>query len=157
MRRHRLLVAAVPLSVLALVATGCGGDSKGSGGSGGDKTVGNVYNGALSAAKNASTAKGGTLQMATMGDCDHWDPARTYYAFCWNMQRFISRGLMAYKAVPGPAGSDVIPDLASEAGKASNGNQTWTYKIRKGIKFEDGSPVTSKNVKYGIERIFAGD
>ncbi|MDX6286503.1 MAG: peptide/nickel transport system substrate-binding protein [Frankiales bacterium] len=155
MRRQRLLLAAVPLSVLALVATACGGSS---GGGGGAPKAGKAeFNGALNALVNPSTAKGGTLQMATVGDCDYWDPARTYYAFCWNMQRFISRGLMAYKAVPGPDGASVVPDLAEEAGKPTDGNKTWTYKIKKGLKLENGEAITSKLIKYGVERIFAGD
>jgi len=157
MRRQRLLLAAVPLSLLALVATACGGSSGGSGGNGGAKTGKAEFNGALNAIVNPSTAKGGTLNLSSTGDCDYWDPARTYYAFCWNLQRMISRGLMAYQATPGADGAKVIPDIATEAGKSSNGNKTWTYKIKKGLKFSDGSPITSKNVKYGVERIFAGD
>jgi peptide/nickel transport system substrate-binding protein len=158
MRRHRrLLVAAVPLSAFAVVITGCGGSSGGKA-TGNDKpATKSGYNAALEGIRNPSTAKGGTLQLATPGDCDYWDPARTYYAFCWNMQRFFSRGLMAYKAVPGPEGSSVVPDIAEEAGKPSDGNKTWTFKIKKGLKLENGEAITSKQVKYGIERIFAGD
>jgi len=155
MRRHRLLAAAVPVAVLALAAA-CGSSGSGGGGGGG-KTASSGYNAALNAVVNPSTAKGGTLQLASTGDCDYWDPARTYYAFCWNLQRMVSRGLMAYKAVAGPDGASVVPDIAEEAGKASDGNKTWTYKIKKGLKFSDGSPITSENVKYGVERIFAGD
>src|SRR3954463_15148560 len=69
MRRQRLLLAAVPLSLLALVATACGGSSGGSGGSGGAKTGKAEFNGALNAIVNPSTAKGGTLNLSSTGDC----------------------------------------------------------------------------------------
>lgn len=37
-------------------------------------------------------------------------------------------------------------------GKPSDGGKTWTYKIRKGVKYDDGSTVTSQDVKYAVER-----
>ena len=42
--------------------------------------------------------------------------------------------------------------LAEALGVPSDGAKTWTYKIRKGVKFEDGTAVTSKDVKYAVER-----
>jgi peptide/nickel transport system substrate-binding protein len=42
--------------------------------------------------------------------------------------------------------------LAEALGTPSNGAKTWTYKLKQGIKFEDGTPVTSKDVKYAVER-----
>ncbi|MDX6287263.1 MAG: peptide/nickel transport system substrate-binding protein [Frankiales bacterium] len=152
-RRGKLLTAVIPLSVLALAAA-CGGSS---GGSDATKPSKAEFNAGLTTVVNASTTKGGTLQLSATGDCDYWDPARAYFAFCWNLERLLFRGLMAYKAVPGPDGSSVVADIATEAGKPSNGNKTWTYTLKKGLKFEDGSPITSKEVKYGVERVFAGD
>ena len=48
-----------------------------------------------------------------------------------------------------------MPDLAESLGKPSDGGKTWTYTLRKGVKFEDGTPVTSKDVKYA-RRALAG-
>ena len=45
-----------------------------------------------------------------------------------------------------------MPDLAESLGKASDDNKTWTYKIRQGVKFEDGTAVTSTDVKYAVAR-----
>jgi peptide/nickel transport system substrate-binding protein len=45
-----------------------------------------------------------------------------------------------------------VPDLAQNLGKSSDGGKTWTYKLRPGLKYEDGTPITSKDVKYAVAR-----
>jgi len=59
-----------------------------------------------------------------------------------------------YKPVPGPEGSKVVPDLAESLGEVSDDGKTWTYRLREGVKFEDGTPVTSKDVAYAVARSF---
>ena len=57
-----------------------------------------------------------------------------------------------FKSAPGKDGATLVPDLAESLGTPSDNAKTWTYKLRKGVKFEDGTPVTSKDVKYAVER-----
>ncbi|MBV9830963.1 MAG: ABC transporter substrate-binding protein, partial [Marmoricola sp.] len=57
-----------------------------------------------------------------------------------------------FTPAPGKASSQLVGDLAENLGKPSDGAKTWTYTLRKGVKFEDGTPITSKDVKYAIER-----
>jgi len=155
MRRPRLVRLAVGASALALVAAGCGGGSSGGGGAAPKpKAAANVFNAGLTGVRNTSTKAGGTLNFISDGDCDYWDPARTYYGFCWDMQRLISRGLMAYKALPGSGSLDVVPDLATGNGETSDG-KTWTYHIKSGLKLSDGEVITTKMIKYDVERVFA--
>ena len=49
----------------------------------------------------------------------------------------------------------VVPDLATTTGTASDGGRTWTYTLKSGLKFSDGSAITSESIKYGIERSFS--
>ena len=51
----------------------------------------------------------------------------------------------------------VQPDLAESLGTSSDGGKTWTYKLREGLKYEDGKPITAADVKYGVQRSFAQD
>ena len=72
----------------------------------------------------------------------------------WNLLRNYARTLTVFKAAPGKEGNTVVPDLATDLGKSSDGGKTWTYTIHKGVKFEDGTPVTTKDIKYAVSRTF---
>ena len=61
---------------------------------------------------NQSTKTGGSLNLVATGDCDSWDPANTYYGWCWNMQRLFTRTLVGYSSVPG-ANNVVAPVTTS--------------------------------------------
>ena len=61
---------------------------------------------------------------------------------------------MTYKACPGTCGKTLVPALATAPGVVSDNGLTWTYHIRPSVKFEDGTTVTSQDVKYAVERTF---
>ncbi len=101
---------------------------------------------------NPSDATGGTIRMANSGDWDSLDPADTYYAYAWNFVRLYGRSLVMFKSAPGAEGATLVPDLAENLGSHNSDSTQWTYTLRPGVKFEDGTPVTSKDVKYAVER-----
>jgi peptide/nickel transport system substrate-binding protein len=136
--------------VLGLALAACGGNDSSSGG-GGTTTVA-AYNAGVGKVFNPSDVKGGTLRYANSGDWDSLDPADNYYGYEWTFIKYYGRSLVMFASAPGEAGLKLVPDLAESLGKSSPDAKTWTYTLRKGIKFEDGTPVTSKDVKYGIER-----
>jgi peptide/nickel transport system substrate-binding protein len=129
-------------AVAALVLAACGGGSSSSSGS--SSEVNGVH--------NPSDVTGGTLRYANSGDWDSLDPADTYYAYSWNFARLYGRSLVMFKSAPGAQGTTLVPDLAQTLGVPSDNAKTWTYKLRPGVKFEDGTPVTSRDVKYAVER-----
>jgi len=135
--------AAVGMTV-ALAAAACGGgsDNSNTGTSGGKKPEGK---------------KGGTLNILMAGDFEHLDPARVYVVDSSDFSRLYARTLMTYKPVPGKEGTTVIPDLAKGKGESSDEAKTWKYTLKDGLKFQDGSPITSKDIKYGAERSFSAD
>jgi peptide/nickel transport system substrate-binding protein len=149
MKRRPAEVAVAVGAVLALGLAACGGDESTDGG-GGSTAVG--YNAAVKQVVNPSEAKGGTLRFAHSGDWDSLDPADTYYGYSWNFIRLYGRSLVMFAPAPGPQGTKLIPDLAESLGVPSDNAKTWTYKLRTGVKFEDGTAITSKDVKYGVER-----
>ncbi|MDX3313795.1 ABC transporter substrate-binding protein [Streptomyces sp. ME08-AFT2] len=101
---------------------------------------------------NASTQKGGTVTYEYSDVPDSFDPGNTYYAYMYNLSRVYARPLMTFQPGPGEEGNKLVPDLAASAGVPSDGGKTWTYKLRPGLKYQDGTAITSKDVKYAVER-----
>ncbi|MEV8348034.1 ABC transporter substrate-binding protein [Streptomyces niveus] len=135
--------------VLALSASACGGsDSKDNNSKGGGAGV----DAGLTSVVNKSDKKGGTVTFEHSDVPDSLDPGNTYYGWVQNFSRLYGRTLTTFKPAAGKEGLEVVPDLAESLGEPSADAKTWTYKLRKGVKFDDGSPVTSKDVKYAIER-----
>ncbi|MFE2053463.1 ABC transporter substrate-binding protein [Streptomyces sp. NPDC059459] len=153
-RKQALAAAAVVAALLTTAACGGGGDDS----SGGSKNGAPQFDAANNKVLQAAEAKkGGELKFASAQDADSWDTTRGYYGFMWNFSRYYSRQLVTNKTEPGKAGAEVTPDLATDVAKVSDDGKTYTYTLRDGVTWEDGKPITSKDVKYGIERVWAQD
>ena len=135
-------------AVAALVTAACGGSST----TGSTATV--HFNQAVTSVVNPSSHKGGTIIFDNSSGPDSTDAGNTYYAFNLNFTRLYATPLTTYKACPGSCGLAVVPGLATALGTPSNGNKTWTFHLKSGVKFSDGTPVTSSDVKYAVERTF---
>jgi peptide/nickel transport system substrate-binding protein len=156
MRRRRLygLAAFGAAAALTLAACSSSGSSSSSGGNGGGAGSAPAFNAGVTSVVNPSTHKGGTLTFDWRAAPDSFDPGNTYYASDWNFARFYSTALMTFKNCPGACGNTLVPALATAPGVASDNGLTWTYHIRSGVKYQDGTAVTTKDVKYAIERTF---
>jgi peptide/nickel transport system substrate-binding protein len=157
MRRRRTFGFAAfgAAAALALAACSSGGSSSsGSGGGGSGSGSSAAFNAGITSVVNPSTHKGGTLTFDDRAAPTSLDPGNTYYAADWDFARFYSTALMTYKNCPGTCGKTLVPALATAPGTVSDNGLTWTYHIKSGVKFEDGTPVTSQNVKYAVERTF---
>ncbi|MEV6286266.1 ABC transporter substrate-binding protein [Kribbella sp. NPDC051770] len=153
MRWNRITTATAVAAAVAMSLVACGGGPKatpGGGSSEGGATA--AFDAANNKVFNPSDKKGGTLRMAITENWDSTDPGDTYYGLSWNLVRNYVRPLMVFKSAPGAEGAKPVPDLAEAPGVPSDNAKTWTYKIRKGVKFEDGTEVTSKDVKYAVAR-----
>jgi peptide/nickel transport system substrate-binding protein len=143
-------MGAVSMLGIVTVLAACGSSSSGSNKSSGGSASG--YNAGNSSVVNASEKTGGTVTYADSDAPDSFDPGNTYYAYMWDFTRLYARSLTTFKPAPGNGGLELVPDLATSLGKVSDNGLTWTYTLRSGLKFSDGTPITSKDVKYAIER-----
>ncbi len=151
MKTQRTTVAIATAVVLALGASACGGSGD-DGGKSGEKGGKAAANAALTEIANKSDKKGGTVSYELSDTADSFDPGNTYYGWVQNFSRLYGRTLTMFKPAAGKAGLEVVPDMAESLGKASPDAKTWTYTLKPGLKFEDGTPITSKDVKYAVER-----
>ncbi|RSN66694.1 peptide ABC transporter substrate-binding protein [Streptomyces sp. WAC 04229] len=153
-RRKQAMAAAAVVAALLTTAACGGGDSDGEGSKNGAAGF-DAANNKVAQADQAK--KGGELKFASVQDADSWDTTRGYYGFMWNFSRYYSRQLVTNTPAPGEKGAGVTPDLATDVAKVSDDGKTYTYTLRDGVTWEDGKPITSKDIKYGIERVWAQD
>ncbi|MCX5237368.1 ABC transporter substrate-binding protein [Streptomyces prunicolor] len=137
---RRVAVASVSLAVAAGAAA-CGPKDNDAKGSGGDSTP----------------HKGGTLTVLNSQPQEDFDPARLYTSGGGNVPSLVFRTLTTRNRENGAAGAKVVPDLATDTGRPNKDATVWTYTLKKGLKYEDGTAITSADIKYGIERSFAAE
>ena len=153
----RHLMMTIALVAVAAVVAACGSSSSSSStadSSGGATTAaagGDYLNGGFSAA--VTPTKGGTLKMAMNDNIDCWN-GLSYYGISWSVFYFMARGLYGYPdTVVAPATNEMQPDLAADMPTVSADGLTYSVKLRSGLTFPDGSPVTAKDVKATYEYI----
>jgi peptide/nickel transport system substrate-binding protein len=83
------------------------------------------------------------------------DTCQAYDFYTWEIFQNISGGLLTYE----PGTTDLIPGLASEWPTVSEDGKEYTFKLREGLMFTDGTPFNAEAVKYSIDRVIkiAGD
>jgi peptide/nickel transport system substrate-binding protein len=132
MRTTRVAVATTTAIALALGATACDGS--------GGKFV-----------------NGGTLIYYAPQDFDHLDPQRDYTTEAESLSEELVRTLTNWSEPADGSKPKLVGDLATDTGTPSDGDRTWTFHLRPGIRYQDGTPVTAGDIKYGVERQFSPD
>lgn len=133
MKKPVALIAVLVLAAVAaigLASCGGGGDTTGGGGQ-----------------------KGGHLNGTYASFPDYMDPALSYTAEGWTAMADVYTPLLTYKHANGEEGSEVIPGLAKEMPKISNGGKTYTLFLRPGLKYSDGTPVKASDFPFAVERM----
>jgi oligopeptide transport system substrate-binding protein len=144
-----MAVALVALLALAMGLAACGGSSS----SGGSTS-------SSSAAAAGQPVKGGTLTITFQGEPTELDPAIAWEVESWSIERLTYQTFLTYASKSGEAGTELVPDLATEVPSAENGGisadgLTYTFHLRQGVKF--GQPIsteiTADDFKWSFERM----
>ena len=106
-------------------------------------------------ASGGTPHKGGTLYVLNNQPQTDFDPARLYTSGGGNIPGLVYRTLTTRNRADGAAGAKVVPDLATDTGQPSQNATVWTYHLKDGLKYQDGTPITTADIKYDIERSFA--
>ncbi len=101
-----------------------------------------------------------TLTLVRFGDPETLDPAYAYdtasgEVFLWNIyETLVFYGGTSTSAFV-PMLATAVPTLAN--GGVTNGGRTYTFTLRSGVKFHDGSTMTAEDVKYSLLRFMFMD
>lgn len=127
MRDRPLLIHVfVLVAVLALVAAACGKKSE------------------TGQKKTATSIVWGTTDSETSND-----PAKCYEFFCSNILQVAYSRLVSYPS----AGTDLKPDAAAKLPDISSDGLNYTFTLKSGLKFSDGSALDATAVKFSLDRV----
>ncbi|PVG82874.1 ABC transporter substrate-binding protein [Nocardioides gansuensis] len=109
--------------------------------------------------ESETSTAGGTLKVLQHFPYEASDPQRIYYGvqLAW-YRRLIYRGLLAFPMSEDPEEATTpVPDLATDTGTSSEEGRVWSFTLKDGVKWEDGTDITCEDVQYGTSRVFAND
>ncbi|MEU3857759.1 ABC transporter substrate-binding protein [Streptomyces sp. NPDC028722] len=160
--RRNFLIATGVAAASSSVLTACGGsDSKSNSKApsvSGSKTqeilVGTKADSTGPAPEVEGAVKGGTIYSLDQFDMDHLDPAQIYVSTEAAITVPILRGLTGYK-IDEKGGATLVGDAATDAGTMKDGGKTWSFTLKDGLKWEDGSEISSDDLRHTFERLFA--
>ena len=96
-------------------------------------------------AGSADVKRGGTLRLNISNtDYEFLDPALAYDSLGWVTIYAVNMQLMNYPDKPAAAGGNrLAPEAATGLPTVSSDGKTYTFTVKSGLKFSDGSPVTA--------------
>ncbi|WP_324651237.1 ABC transporter substrate-binding protein [Georgenia sp. H159] len=133
-RRRRLVAAAAAAALLAACSTGDGVDVDGTDTGTDDAATGDA-------------PAGGVVVAGIAGEPDQLDPHNTTAYFSFQVLENVFDTL-----VQPDENLEMVPALA-ESWEVSDDQLTWTFTLREGVTWHDGSPFTADDVAYSFNRI----
>ncbi|GAA5009238.1 ABC transporter substrate-binding protein [Kitasatospora paranensis] len=159
LRKAAYVPAMLAISALSMTACSSGHSNKISGDTAKSSVqnfgVGTLADSTGPAQDVAGAKPGGVAHGIESAGFDYLDPGQIYVNEYQAVSQLYSRSLTGYKTDPATGKTILVGDLATDTGKMSDDGKTWTYTLKDNLKFEDGSPITAKDVKYGVERLYA--
>lgn len=131
-RRSSLWSILVMLVAVSMIVTACQGGQ-----------------GNNAASNAAAVDPNGELNTNTGGEPDTIDPQKESFVNEVAQTMMVFEGLMTYD----PKTLKPIPGAAKDQPKVSSDGLTYTYTLRDGIKYSDGSAVTAKDFAFGFTRL----
>ena len=131
-----LAIAAVAAASGIGVAA-CGGSDESSGGDTG---------------ANAGGKTGGSIRIGSVLP-DSYDPVLLQTVQANQPIHLVYTGLVTYKNAEGKEGNKLIPGLAEAMPSISADRKTYTFKLRPGLKYSDGSPVKASDFEHTMKRL----
>lgn len=93
---------------------------------------------------------GGTFNISLQADSDYVDPALSY---SWTLLDVTCARLMNHPDKPPPEGLRLVPEVAAAFPRVSSDGKNYTFTLRSGFRFSDGTPVRASAFAHAINRI----
>jgi peptide/nickel transport system substrate-binding protein len=161
MRMKKPAVVLATAALMTLAACGGGSGNKTSGqtetqGAGGAAGSFKDPNAKAPLAVPSDAAKGGNFTVLTNQVPSTLDPTSAYFVDSTAiLSDLVLRSLTQYAYDAKSDDMHLIPDMATDLGRPSQDNKSWTFTLRDGLKYEDGTPVKAEDVAYAVKRSFA--
>jgi peptide/nickel transport system substrate-binding protein len=159
--RHPIRALTVGALIVSLAAAGCTkvGNGTGAGNQDDAKATPIVvdtkgeYKGPAAPVPGAKP--GGNVTVLQEGDFEYLDPQQIYVSNALETgTALFHRMLTNYIEDPSGKQLKLVGDLATNTGETTDG-KVWTYHLRDGIKYEDGTAITAQDIAYGLSRSFS--
>jgi peptide/nickel transport system substrate-binding protein len=147
MRKHiraPLMFALMIAGVLALAACGSSSSSSSTPSSSGSSTP--------SGSGTTSSANGGSVSLVEGTFPQSLDPSIDFTTQGGEVHWLTHLGPYSFAHASGTAGTQVIPSIATALPVVSSGGKTYSFTIRTGLKYPDGTPLKASDLTFGIER-----
>jgi peptide/nickel transport system substrate-binding protein len=133
MTASRSSLTALALALAATVAAGCGSSSEGD--------------------QASSGKQGGSITIAQGSQPDSLDPALAYTSNSWEPLWLVYTPPLTYRRAEGREGAELIPGAAEALPEISSDGKTYSFTIRKGLKYSDGTPVKASDFEHAVKRV----
>ncbi len=107
---------------------------------------------AAPSAKAKAEARGGVLRVDSRSDFDYIDPQLAYFTHSWQMGNAVNLHLLGYPDKAGVAGTRLVAEAAAGLPAVASDGKTYTFTVKTGFKFSDGTAVTAANFAASINR-----
>jgi peptide/nickel transport system substrate-binding protein len=106
---------------------------------------------------SSSGKEGGELNGTLTSFPDYLDPQLSYTLEGWEGISHVYIPLLTYQSGNGQESTKVVPGLAESMPDISQDGKTYTFTLRKGMKYSDGTPIKASDFPYAIQRLFKLD
>ncbi len=141
MRKYRRPLWAVVAVVMALAVAACGSSGSSSSASS-----------SASSSGTASGKSGGTATVVAGVYPQSLDPSIDFTTQGAEVHWLTHLGAYSFAHASGAAGTQLIPAIATALPTVSDGGKTYTFTVRKGLKYSDGSVVKASDFAFSVER-----
>ena len=102
----------------------------------------------------ASRHRGGTFRLLSSAWFGTIDPALSYPDLPPSFTEATYDTLVTFQRTGGSAGLQLVPDLALALPAPQAGGTQYTFVLRPGLLYSNGTPVRPQDFRYALERVF---